>query len=59
MWFAHLVRESISIELPTAGNERASCLDRLAAQSPSKPRSGLATAIADTIEAPDAGHSIE
>src|SRR3954447_8390556 len=49
-WFARLVRETIPAELLTSDNDPVSCLDRLAAQSPAKARSGLAMAVGDTIE---------
>lgn len=50
-WFARLVPETLPIELLTPDNDPVSCLDRLAVQSLAKARSGLASAIGDTIEA--------
>jgi hypothetical protein len=50
-WFARLVPETLPTELLTPANDPVSCLDRLAAQSAAKARSGLAMAIGDTIEA--------
>ncbi|GAA3909090.1 hypothetical protein GCM10022276_29200 [Sphingomonas limnosediminicola] len=52
-WFARLARETIPAQLRTAENDPVKCLDQLAARWPAKARSGLATAIGDTIEATD------
>ena len=53
-WLARVVRETVPTELLTADNNPVSCLDRLAARSPAKARSGLAMAIGETVEASDA-----
>jgi hypothetical protein len=50
-WLACLVPETFPAESLSPTNDPVACLDRLAARSPAKARSGLAMAINDTIEA--------
>ena len=50
-WFASLVPETVRTDLLTADTDPVRCLDRVAAESPAKARSGLAMAISDTLEA--------